>query len=123
MSPPRQDQTTDKIFRPKQMPPCGNVECDYDENAIKRWCEQKIAASTKSETSFWIKLGMFIVPFIISFFVWVSGLDKRVSLVESKQSEITELKEQVREMKEELVNLRIQIERILSRLERGDAND
>ena len=119
--------TTDRIAQKTPRPVsthnvCGYSEmpCPYDEAQMKRWVEQKISASTKSEMSFWLKAGMFTVPFIVSFFIWISNLDKRVSLIEVKQSEITELKEQVREMKEELVSLRIQIERILSRIERSN---
>lgn len=86
--------------------------CSFDETSIKRLIENKIATLQRSEISFWLKFIMFITPFFVSFFVWISLLEKRVSITELKQSEITEIKQAIKDVQTEILNLKIQLERI-----------
>lgn len=118
--PPSEDKSTDRIVAKTPRPGsgldiCGNYPCPYDDAQIKRWVEQKLSSSQKSELSFWWKAGMFIVPFLVSFFIWISNVDKRVTIVELRQSEISEIKQAVKDIQVELINLRIQIDRINNR--------
>ena len=110
---------------------CQLPNCSYNEASIKRWTEGKIAQSQKSEINFWMKIGAAVLPFVVAFFTWIKSVEEesiqrdaemkeRVIQVEYQQSEITQLKNDVRELKEEVIGLRIQIERILARLEREE---
>lgn len=52
---------------------------------------------------------VFIAPIAISFFVWIASLDKRLTIVEEKQSIIVEMRDDIKKMREELVGIKIQL--------------
>lgn len=123
MSDPYESSDTDTIYRGAKTP-VSSALCEFDrcpmEPSFKRYVDKKIAENQKSEVNFWMKIAGAILPFIVSGFIWLNGLEDRVIAVEYQQSEITQLKNDVRELKDEVIGLRIQIERILARLEREE---
>jgi hypothetical protein len=54
----------------------------------------------------------FITPLAISFFIWIGSLDKRLTIVEEKQSIIVEMRDDIKKMRDELIGIKIQLAHI-----------
>lgn len=109
---------TTKIVK-KDCPDPSRV-CSYDKEGLKRWVENKISNTQKSEMSLWLKIGGALLPFVVGGLLWFVNIDKRVTKMEYQQSEITQIKHDVKLMAREMVKLRIEIEKIKNKLDKGN---
>jgi hypothetical protein len=90
------------------MPPAAKHQEDVETNRIERkqnWFDSQL-----------LKIGVacftFTVPLAISFFVWIATIDKRLTIVEEKQSVIVEMRDDIKKMREELVSIKIQLAKL-----------
>jgi hypothetical protein len=58
----------------------------------------------------------FIAPIAISFFIWIAGMDKRLTIVEEKQNTIVEMRDDIKQMGKELNDIKLQ----LAKMNRGN---
>lgn len=95
------------------MPESDDTQVSYpniDPN-VKNYVNKKISEENTSKTRLWAQLGFVLIPIVISFFVWVANVDKRVSILEQKQESYQEMKDDIKVIKEQLQKLNLKLAR------------
>lgn len=109
MAQPNKESSTERIVKTT-----GNCEAHTSE--MQRWVERKISESKGRPFEVYIRLGMFIVPLCITFFIYVTSLERRITLNESKiegvnvilveiKSELSAIRKDIQEIRERLVKI------------------
>lgn len=91
----------------------GNEQCRLDEHALKRYIEKHVR-DTKPKVDYWRLAGM-VVPIIVMFSIWLISVEKRVSIVEIKLSEIVEMRNAINEIQRDVNDIKGRIIRIETR--------
>ena len=65
----------------------------------------------ETQRGIYTKLGVAIIPLVITFFVYTANLDKRITMLESQNSVIIEMKEDIRTISSRLHSIELLLAR------------
>lgn len=105
--------------KPKRYTPaaCGFDQCHFDNegldrNEIKLLIRKELDNWDKNhetKSGLWVKLGMTLIPIIITFFIFMSQLNTRVYLLENQNKINDEMKLDIRAIRDEVREIREKI--------------
>jgi hypothetical protein len=104
MAPVDPEASTDVIVNKSK-----SHECSLDVNGLKIMVDRKIKENNRNGID-WFRLSLAAAPFVIGFFLYLSTVNTRLTVIELKQNEITEIKSDLKELRNEIINLRLTIE-------------
>jgi hypothetical protein len=96
------NESTETYYKPKATITIQDVKL-----LVKKEIDEHTKQSTIKQDA--LKIALAVVPLCVSFFVWISALQSRVVVLETKSDTITEIKSELKKLNEEIVKLRIEI--------------
>jgi hypothetical protein len=105
---PNQDDSTERIIKT-------NTNCALHDEQLKRYVDRKITETKGKPYDTILKIALFAVPFTITFFIYVSSLERRIAILENNSIIVKEIKDDIKSIKDDLQNIKERLTRLESR--------
>jgi hypothetical protein len=82
---------------------------------MMRYIDRKISDVKQKPYDTYLKISFFVVPMLVTFFIYVSSLERRIAILENNSIIVKELRDDIKGIRQELQEIRERITKLESK--------